>query len=55
MEKKKLDHFRKRLEERQQDLRRMVTKTEQDGRTVDSSTMRPLAKVYTEEAALPVS
>ena len=43
MEKKKLDHFRKRLEERQQDLRRMVTKTEQDGRTVDEDSAQDIA------------
>src|SRR5437867_11356005 len=34
MEKKKLVYFRKRLESRQQDLRRMVSRTQQDGRTV---------------------
>lgn len=43
MEKKKLDHFRKRLEERQQDLRRMVAKTEQDGRTVDEDSAQDIA------------
>jgi DnaK suppressor protein len=43
MEKKKLDHFRKRLEERQQELRRMVTKTEQDGRTVDEDSAQDIA------------
>jgi DnaK suppressor protein len=43
MEKKKLDHFRKRLEERQQELRRMVTKTEQDGRSVDEDSAQDIA------------
>ena len=33
MDKKKLEYFKKRLESRQLDLRRMVTRTEQDGRT----------------------
>ena len=43
MEKKKLDYFRKRLEGRQQELRRMVTKTEQDGRTVDEDSAQDIA------------
>jgi DnaK suppressor protein len=43
MEKKKLDHFRKRLEERQQELRRMVTMTEQDGRTVVEDSAQAIA------------
>ena len=43
MEKKKLDYFRKRLEGRQQELRRMVTKTEQDGRTVDEDSAQDFA------------
>ena len=43
MDKKKLDYFRKRLEGRQQELRRMVTKTEQDGRTVDEGTAQDIA------------
>src|SRR5881227_3765507 len=36
MEKKKLDYFKKRLETRQQELRRTVTRTEQDGRAASS-------------------
>jgi len=32
MDKKKLDSFKKRLEERQQSLRKMVSRTEEDGR-----------------------
>src|SRR3979411_1088623 len=43
MDKKKLDYFRKRLEGRQQELRRIVTKTEQDGRTVDEDTAQDIA------------
>ena len=43
MEKKKLEAFRKRLETRQQDLRRMVSRTEQDGRTVDEESTQDIA------------
>jgi DnaK suppressor protein len=43
MEKKKLDSFKKRLETRQQELRRMVTRTEQDGRTVDDDSAQDIA------------
>jgi DnaK suppressor protein len=43
MEKKKLDYFRKRLETRQQELRRMVSRTEQDGRTVDEDSAQDIA------------
>jgi DnaK suppressor protein len=43
MEKKKLDGFKKRLETRQQELRRMVTRTEQDGRTVDEDSAQDIA------------
>ncbi len=35
MDKKKLDTFKKRLEERQQELRVAVTRTQQDGREAD--------------------
>src|ERR1700683_1723116 len=53
MEKKKLDSFKKRLETRQQELRRMVTRTEQDGRTVDEDSAQDLAdtaaRYYTKE------
>ena len=35
MEKKKLEQFKKRLEERQRELRESVTRTEEDGRTTD--------------------
>jgi len=43
MDKKKLEYFRKRLETRQQDLRRMVTRTQQDGRTADEDTAQDIA------------
>jgi DnaK suppressor protein len=43
MEKKKLDYFKKRLEVRQQELRRMVVRTEQDGRTVDEDSAQDIA------------
>jgi DnaK suppressor protein len=43
MEKKKLDYFKKRLELRQQELRRMVVRTEQDGRTVDEDSAQDIA------------
>ncbi len=43
MDKKKLDYFKKRLETRQQDLRRMVSRTEQDGRTVDEDSAQDIA------------
>jgi DnaK suppressor protein len=38
MDKKKLDGFKKRLETRQQELRRTVTRTQADGRTADEDT-----------------
>lgn len=43
MDKKKLEYFKKRLETRQQELRRMVTRTEQDGRTVDEGSAQDVA------------
>jgi DnaK suppressor protein len=43
MDKKKLDNFRKRLEARQQDLRRTVSRTEQDGRSVDEESTQDIA------------
>jgi DnaK suppressor protein len=43
MEKKKLEYFKKRLESRQVELRRMVTRTEQDGRTVDEGSAQDIA------------
>jgi len=43
MDKKKLEYFKKRLETRQVELRRMVTRTEQDGRTVDAGSAQDIA------------
>jgi DnaK suppressor protein len=43
MDKKKIEYFRKRLETRQQDLRRMVTRTQQDGRSADEDTAQDIA------------
>src|SRR5207249_11090555 len=43
MDKKKLEYFRKRLEVRQQDLRRMVSRTQQDGRAADEDTAADVA------------
>jgi len=43
MDKKKLDAFRKRLETRQQELRRMVSRTQQDGRSADEDTAQDIA------------
>ncbi len=43
MDKKKLETFKKRLETRQHELRRMVSRTEQDGRTVDEDSAQDIA------------
>lgn len=43
MDKKKLDYFKKRLETRQQELRRTVSRTQQDGRTVDEDSAQDIA------------
>jgi DnaK suppressor protein len=43
MDKKKLEGFRKKLETRQQDLRRMVSRTQQDGRSADEDTAQDIA------------
>lgn len=43
MDKKKLEHFKKTLETRQQELRRTVTRTEQDGRTADEESTQDIA------------
>src|SRR5882762_1808344 len=43
MDKKKLEYFRKRLEVRQQELRHTVSRTEQDGRTVDEDSAQDIA------------
>jgi len=43
MDKKKLDTFRKQLEERQQSLRKIVARNEQDGRDADVGTAQDIA------------
>src|SRR5215469_17101579 len=43
MEKKKLEYFKKRLETRQQELRRTVSRTEQDGRSADEDATQDIA------------
>ena len=43
MEKKRLEYFRKKLEERQQALRRTVVRTEQDGRAADLDSAQDIA------------
>ena len=43
MDKKKLEHFKKTLETRQHELRRTVTRTEQDGRTADEESTQDIA------------
>ena len=43
MEKKKLEQFKKRLESRQQELRRNVSRTEQDGRSADEDSAQDIA------------
>jgi DnaK suppressor protein len=43
MDKKRLESFRKRLEERQQELRRNVTRTQQDGRAADQDSAQDIA------------
>jgi DnaK suppressor protein len=43
MEKKKLEQFKKQLEERQQDLRKIVARNEQDGRDADVGTAQDIA------------
>jgi DnaK suppressor protein len=43
MDKKKLETFRKRLEERQQVLRKTVSRTEEDGRIADQDSAQDIA------------
>lgn len=43
MDKKKLDTFKKRLEERQQALRKTVSRTEEDGRIADQDSAQDVA------------
>jgi DnaK suppressor protein len=43
MDKKKLEQFKRQLEERQQDLRKIVARNEQDGRDADVGTAQDIA------------
>src|SRR5438105_13439701 len=43
MDKKKIETFRKQLEQRQQELRKIVARTEQDGRDADGGTAQDIA------------
>jgi len=43
MDKKKLEYFKKRLETRQLELRRTVTRTQQDGRSADEDSAQDIA------------
>jgi DnaK suppressor protein len=43
MDKKKLETFRKQLEDRQQELRKIVARNEQDGRDADVGTAQDIA------------
>jgi len=43
MDKKKIEAFKKRLETRQQELRRTVTRNQADGRSADEDTARDIA------------
>ena len=43
MDKKKLEAFKRRLEERQQQLKRNVSRTEQDGRAADEDSAQDIA------------
>src|SRR6266481_3554056 len=59
MDKKKLDSFRKKLEERQQALRKTVSRTEEDGRVADQDSAQDIAdraaNSYTKEFLFSVS
>lgn len=59
MDKKKLDSFRKKLEERQQALRKTVSRTEEDGRIADQDSAQDIAdraaNSYTKEFLFSVS
>lgn len=43
MDKRKLEQFRKKLEQKQQDLMRTVSRTEQDGRVADEEATQDIA------------
>ena len=43
MDKKKLESFKQRLEQRQQELRQTMTRTQQDGRSADEEATQDIA------------
>ena len=43
MDKKRLEQFKKQLEQRQHDLRKVVTRTQEDGRIADSEAAQDIA------------
>ena len=43
MEKKRLEQFKKQLEQRQQELRRVVSRTQEDGRIADAEAAQDIA------------
>jgi DnaK suppressor protein len=43
MDKKKIEYFRKKLESRQKELRQMVTRNQQDGRSADDEATQDIA------------
>src|SRR5499427_8724698 len=43
MDKKKIEYFRKKLETRQKELRQMVTRNQQDGRSADDEATQDIA------------
>jgi len=43
MDKKRLEQFKKQLEQRQHDLRRVVTRTQEDGRIADAEAAQDIA------------
>ena len=43
MDKKKIENFKRQLEQRQQELRKIVARTEQDGRDADVGTAQDIA------------
>ena len=59
MEKKRLEQFRKQLEQRQQELRRVVSRTQEDGRIADAEAAQDIAdraaNSYTKEFLLAQS
>ena len=46
MDKKKLETFRKKLENRRNELRQMVVRNQQDGRTADDEATQDLSLIH---------